>query len=439
MEIKFNTENQKLIELVQEISPEHLDSTLETYILLGHTVIGQISIGLKKEVTDKLEANKKEVSEKLDTYNGELTEKLETNKEELKGTITTLMDDKTIFLDEKLTKGITDLITKHFADNNEKFNIGMNETKKYVESTVNKTIAELNEQSIIPLQTVLKLTLTELSTLTHKIKVSPERGAIGVDFIYNSLCTHFRDGNKFEITQGQCHAGDIISHLKNYSKPILIEVKKWDSPVTTKEIEKFWNDMGSRNCKYGMFVSIDSDISKIHNPIQLENNQGKIGIFVTNHRLADIGHLVGFDIIKMIIELEVVHHKEITETNINAVAGIIYTHIDKIKQDIKEIDLIYQHITDAQRKNDKMYDMTLKMVDKFRESITHRIETFMRELSSSLPNIIHTENPSPSSHLDSINATVDEDFMSESEDIPEKVDNVRKSKSTGIFRKQRGR
>jgi uncharacterized protein YheU (UPF0270 family) len=100
MEIKFNTENQKLIELVQEISPEHLDSTLETYILLGHTVIGQISIGLKKEVTDKLEANKKEVSEKLDTYNGELTEKLETNKEELKGTITTLMDDKTIFLDE---------------------------------------------------------------------------------------------------------------------------------------------------------------------------------------------------------------------------------------------------------------------------------------------------------------------------------------------------
>ncbi|MDO9096767.1 MAG: restriction endonuclease [Candidatus Methanoperedens sp.] len=413
MEIKFNTDNQKLIELVQEISPEHLDSTLETYILLGHTVIGQISIGLKKEVTDKLEAN----------------------KEELKGTITTLMDDKTTFLDEKLTKGITELVTKQFADTNEKFKVGMDETKKYVESTVNKTIAELNEQSIIPLQTVLKLTLTELSTLTHKIKVSPERGAIGVEFVFDSLCRHFRDGNKFEITQGQGHTGDIISHLKNYTKPILIEVKKWDSTVTTKEVEKFWNDMDSRNCKYGMFVSIDSDISKIHNPIQLENNQGKIGIFVTNHKLMDIGHLVGLDIIKMIIELEVVHHKEVTDTNINAVAGIINKNINKIKEDIQGIELIYQHITDARRKNDKMYETTLKMVDNFRDLITKRIDTFMKELGSSLPNIFTNEPPQSSNSIDVID---DEDLMCESEDISEKEDVVKRRKpSTGIFRKQR--
>lgn len=436
MEIKFNTENQKLIELVQEIGHEHLDSTLETYILLGHAVIGQISIGLKKEVTDKLEANKKEVTEKLETYNGDLTVKLETNKEELKGTITTLMDDKTTFLDEKLTKGITDLVTKQFADTNEKINVGMVENQEYVKSAVDKTIKELNEKSIIPLKTVLQLTLTELTALTHKIRVSPERGAFGVDYIFESLSKHFRDGDKFEITQGQGHTGDIIAHLKNYNKPILIEIKKWDNPVTTKEVEKFWNDMDSRNCKYGMFISIDSDISKIHNPIQLENNQGKIGCFVTNHKLADIGHLVGFDITKMIIELEVVHQKEVTETNINAVAGIIYKNIEKIEQDIKEIDSIHQHITDAQRKNNKMYDTTLKMIDKFRESITHRIETFMRELSSSLPNIIHAENTLPSSHLDSINATGDEDLISESEDIPEKEDVVQKRKpSKGIFRK----
>lgn len=427
MEIKFNTENQKLIELVQEISPEHLDSTLETYILLGHTVIGQISIGLKKEVTDKLEADKKEV-----------TEQLETNKEELKGTITTLMDDKTTFLDEKLTKGITDLVTKQFADANEKFTVGMNETKKYVESAVGNTITELNEKSIIPLKTVLGQTLIELTALTHKIRVSPERGAIGVEFVYESLCRHFRNGEKFEITQRQGHSGDIVSHLEKYTRPILIEVKKWDSPVTTKEVEKFWSDMNSRSCKYGIFVSIDSDISKIHNPIQLENNQGKMGIFVTNHKLADIGHLVGFDIIKMIIELEVVHHKEVTETNIDAVAGIIYKNIDIIRQEIQEIDNIHQHITEAQRKNNKMYDITLKMVDRFRELITHRIENFMRELSSALPNIKTTEKPSPSSHLDFVDANEKEDLMGESEDIPEKEDVVRKRKpSTGIFRKQR--
>ena len=180
-----------------------------------------------------------------------------------------------------------------------------------------------------------------ISKLTGDISTSSIKGKIGENFLENLLKTSFPD-DTVEVTAASGHEADI--HLCSVEYPkILIESKLYKNAVTSKEVEKFYNDLDSTGIDYGIFVSLSSSIM-CHRRLEYKCVKGKHVIFIPD---------CGFESLNIIYGILFLREVCIKNTKSNNLSTeIIQEKCDLIYSSLKYLDLVYENI--SRIKNDTL-------------------------------------------------------------------------------------
>ncbi len=167
--------------------------------------------------------------------------------------------------------------------------------------------------------------LTDLLNIKNN---SSRKGKLGESLAINSLIKKYPDWT-IEDTAGSAHEGDIFVHSKKYGK-ILYEIKTYNTNVSSKEIQKFKNDVITTNSSYGLFISQTSGIVG-KKMMDFEVYNGKILVYVSCSGLNGHGIEFGTEFLLSLIDIGYLDKRKIIDnTDIN------YT-IDKIND--KLVDL----------------------------------------------------------------------------------------------------
>ena len=167
--------------------------------------------------------------------------------------------------------------------------------------------------------------LTDLLNIKNN---SSRKGKLGESLAINSLIKKYPDWT-IEDTAGSAHEGDIFVHSKKYVK-ILYEIKTYNTNLSSKEIQKFKNDVITTNSSYGLFISQTSGIVG-KKMMDFEVYNGKILVYVSCSGLNGHGIEFGTEFLLSLIDMGYLDKRKIIDnTDIN------YT-IDKIND--KLVDL----------------------------------------------------------------------------------------------------
>ena len=104
--------------------------------------------------------------------------------------------------------------------------------------------------------------IDELETKKTAPVIPSVKGKIGEDNVKQILSVFdVKDVSK------EGHQGDLI--VTNDNRIVLVEVKNYDNPVPSSEVEKFYRDIEENNADAGLFISLKSDI-RGHEGFELE-------------------------------------------------------------------------------------------------------------------------------------------------------------------------
>ena len=173
-----------------------------------------------------------------------------------------------------------------------------------------------------------------ISKLTGDISTSAIKGAIGENFLETVIKNAFPD-DTLEVTAKTGHEADM--HLISTKFPkILIESKLYKNTVSTAEINKFYSDLGSTGIKYGLFVSLTSNISG-HRRLEYKYINDKHVLFIPNSGFENMTIIYGILFLRELITLE---SKNISNTIIDEKCRLIYSslsELDKIFENVSKI------------------------------------------------------------------------------------------------------
>jgi restriction endonuclease Mrr len=150
-------------------------------------------------------------------------------------------------------------------------------------SAINKLDAQHNTGD-----TILKSVQDISEILKPKSQVSQIKGRIFEDALIDVVCS-VASSAEVEITRGQRNSGDLKIKYHD-TEPIMVEAKNYTRSVPTKEVEKFYNDLSTNQCHFGIFISTTGIVKK-RDRIVLENIDGTLVMFVS-HWTLDEAHIL---------------------------------------------------------------------------------------------------------------------------------------------------
>lgn len=173
-----------------------------------------------------------------------------------------------------------------------------------------------------------------LDMAVGQLSKSQTIGAIGEAQVLLDFNTAFGPADKFEPVGHSAFVGDILGRLSNGEK-VLIEVKKYRDTVPRREVDKFWRDMRENNYSYGLFVSLQSTISGLPTENFAYRQDGpRRAVFVVNTAFDNIGHRMGLEYLKRLIELERLSAMAASRADIVASVGQIADQLNHIRDNL---------------------------------------------------------------------------------------------------------
>ena len=122
--------------------------------------------------------------------------------------------------------------------------------------------------------------------------------------------------------------------LSNDFPKILIESKLYKNPVSTKEVEKFYDDLDTTGITYGLFVSISSSIM-CHRRLEYKKIKNKHVIFIPNS---------GFDSMNIVYGILFLRQIHANNSNIKNISNeIIDEKCTIIYNSLSYLDSIYEN------------------------------------------------------------------------------------------------
>lgn len=254
-------QNSRVEEILEKIPKGKLCDYFEMYILIGDTVINYASLQTSEETLEKYFGN---VMNDLKRRIEEIATLKETVEKEISDNLPTVIKEKIeVEIKDKLTefKGQVEAL-KTMKDNlPDKIKAQLGEYVKTLEALI-ETAGKSSE---------------ELTNIVGVYRGAPEKGKIGEDFVYITLTNNFKE-DKFDDVSTQKNYADIKA-TSDDMLDLLIEVKNYQNPVPSDDVDKFWRDLEIHGVKVGCFISLGTHIRKIGD-FRIENNGDKIAIFM---------------------------------------------------------------------------------------------------------------------------------------------------------------
>ncbi|MEM4234368.1 MAG: restriction endonuclease [Candidatus Methanomethylicaceae archaeon] len=208
-----------------------------------------------------------------------------------------------------------------------------------------ETRKEVVEDFFSPLIETVNTIREQLKLIVPTITTPIKKGEITVETIFQSLREHFLE-DSFEDVSRTGKYTDILATTSDTKIPLLIEIKDYKNTVPSEEVDKFWRDMERRGTKYGIFISMRSDIAKCSGCINIKSEPRGTAVFVVNSELNWMGHIFAYHVIKKIAYLEVMKKKELKSEDLSNVVRKINENIRDIQNEFKLIEEI-QRIADG--------------------------------------------------------------------------------------------
>lgn len=136
----------------------------------------------------------------------------------------------------------------------------------------------------------LKLLINEIK-LEHnnsllQLNTNNNKGMAGEQLIYE-----FFKSKNYQIDDMSSipHSGDLKLYLEEINQNVLIEIKNYKNSVDQKQIDKYYYDLKYTGIQLGIFISLQSKIVNIKNPIEWkitksesDNTKYNISIFISD-------------------------------------------------------------------------------------------------------------------------------------------------------------
>ena len=142
-----------------------------------------------------------------------------------------------------------------------------------------------------------------------KSKVGTIIGTMGEEIAKNQFTERFAPlGDSFEINSTTGHVTDIhgkirvVDDTSEQLVSVYIEAKEYTKPVTTNEVNKFWEDMEQGAPKYGMLISFKQKITGKTDAIEIDRRGDKLVIFIANDTHSDLRHIVAWELLRYIVQ-----------------------------------------------------------------------------------------------------------------------------------------
>ena len=239
------------------------------------------------------------------------------------------------------------------------------------------TSKESVEQFFSPLRTDIETIREQLRRIVPTITTPSKKGDITVENIYESFREHFMD-DSFEDVSRIGKFADILATTDTNEK-VLVELKDYKNEVPSSEVDKFWRDMEVRNSNYGIFISMRTGISKFSSCINLKRKLNRTAIFVVNSELNWKGHLFAFYIIKKLVEIEKLKHKETVEEDFSSAFSRVHNIIGDIQTLTEDIDEISKTAEEIKTLSSKRLDKIVSIVNIYKQKINEKIELSLKE------------------------------------------------------------
>ena len=170
------------------------------------------------------------------------------------------------------------------------------------------TSADSLRQLLKPLDDrIISLNQT-IETFQGKSKVASVIGTMGEEIAKNQFTERFASfGDSFEINSTTGHVTDIHGKIRvdhdtgQELVHVYIEAKEYTNPVTTEQINKFWEDMEQGAPNYGMLISFKQKITGKANAIEVERRGNKLVFFIANETHDDLRHIVAWELLRYIV------------------------------------------------------------------------------------------------------------------------------------------
>ena len=253
-----------------------------------------------------------------------------------------LIDDNK-FLDAKI-EHINELNKKE----RELFQINTKNSISTIEDKLQQVCSKIednNQNTTQFIQSTNDKTVNVLMDIVGKTNISAHKGQIGENFIQNTLISAYPDAI-IESKVSDAHAGDVSFKNKDYPF-IMIESKNYSSPVPSKEVIKFKNDLVNKDCKFGIFLSFNQKINNVHDKIYIESYNDITILYAS---------CIEFNKADIVFPIEFIHYlsKYKNNYNINShdltrKAEQIYVTID----DLKNLQNLYRvNLTNIQKQEE---------------------------------------------------------------------------------------
>ncbi len=219
----------------------------------------------------------------------------------------------------------------------------------------------------------LETVANQLSDAVPTISKPANIGEMSEEDVYNDLNEHFMDDN-FENVAGKDSYTDLKAKPSGINRDILIEIKSYSNTVPGKEVKKFWNDLEERDIKYGMFVSLRSDIANIPNAVEFRERMDKIGVFVNNNELGNSGHRLVYYVVKKMLSYEAMDKGELDQEEIEELVSNLNRCLDNIRTYAEQMEKIRDKADNIQSRTNNRLDEIKSIANDCKKKIDEEIE-----------------------------------------------------------------
>lgn len=245
--------------------------------------------------------------------------------------------------------------------------------------TMKNILIPINSDIIIPLKTEIESIRQQLKMIIPTISTPAKKGDITQKAIYENLTEYFMD-DSFEDVSCIGKYSDIKSTIPGYDNHILIETKEYTDTIPTTQVEKFWRDMEIRDCKYGIFISMRSGISKISSSLKIETKNGRTVMFVVNSELNWKGHIFAYYTMRKILEFEINNIKNISNVEVIKIIPSINKKLLEIGKDIKLLDELINIIEELKSSNIKKLESIRNKISEYKRNVELKIKDMINEI-----------------------------------------------------------
>jgi len=356
-EFYCNIENPKVIGILQKIPENKIRDYIEMYILIGDTVLNYATIQTSEETLQK--------------YFGDIVQKLSENVGEIDKLREKVEKEILESLPEMVKKEINLGLAEKLGELKSQITI-LDKIKDHIPGTLKSALGELIGK--------LENAANTFSELSYRFRGTKEKGIIGEEAVYNILIEYFKEDN-FENVSTQKNYSDIKASSQDMVD-ILIEVKNYETPVPSSQVQKFWNDLESQGMNIGCFISLNSPIQGDIGNYKILTKENKLGIFINASQfMGQNGIEDSIRLAYFIAKKFAQYFKQIEKEKIEN--GMISSKLDKILSEINHFK--------SQLERLKKIGEDLKQIEKITQKNISELDNLYREFDNRIEKIINDE------------------------------------------------